>query len=121
MISRIHAGNCKAQDFVRVLYGFEQIAYTMGLVKEVGSGDGVIGSLISSMPDLDGALKHWKGAFDHSKAKTEGVLVPERGVEEDFDDSQASIEKILEDLNSLLKNTRKELGSSAIVYRDNGK
>lgn len=121
MISRIHAGNCKAQDFVRVLDGFEHIAYTMGLVKDVGSGEGVIGSLISSMPDLDGALKQWKGAFDHSKAKTEGVLVPEHGVEEDFDNSQASIENILKDLDSILQSTRKELKSTAIVYRDNGK
>ena len=32
MISRIHAGTCKVQDFVRVLSGFEQIDYTMSLV-----------------------------------------------------------------------------------------
>lgn len=30
LISRIHAGSCKPEDFVRVLEGFEQIEYTMG-------------------------------------------------------------------------------------------
>lgn len=121
MISRIHAGSCKAQDFVRVLDGFEQIEYTMSLLKSIGSGEGVIGQLISSMPDLNGTLTQWKKAFDHSKAKDDGVLVPERGVEEDFDNSQDHIEQILADLEELLKKTRKDLGSSAIVYRDNGK
>ncbi len=121
MISRIHAGRCKAQDFLRVLDGFEQISYTMSLLEGVGCGEGVIGSLISSMPDLDGAMRQWKEAFDHSKAKTDGVLVPERGLEEDFDNSQDSIERILESLEALLKRTQKDLSSTAIVYRDNGK
>ena len=121
LISRIHAGSCKAQDFVRVLEGFEQIEYTMSLVTAVGSGEGVIGQLISAMPDLDGTLKQWKTAFDRKKAKDDGLLVPEPGVEEDFDSSQGYIEQILTDLETLLKKTRRDLGSTAIVYRDNGK
>lgn len=121
MISRIHAGSCKAQDFVRVLEGFEQIEYTVGLLKELTFGDSVIGQLISSMPDLASALTPWKEAFDHSRAKSDGVLVPERGVEEDFDASQDRIEAILAKLDKLLKKTQKDMGSTAIVYRDNGK
>ena len=121
MISRIHAGSCKAQDFVRVLEGFEQIEYTVGLLNELTFGDSVIGQLISSMPDLANALTPWKEAFDHSRAKSDGVLVPERGVEEDFDASQDRIEAILAKLDKLLKKTQKDMGSTAIVYRDNGK
>ena len=121
MISRIHAGSCKAQDFVRVLDGFEQIDFTMDLLKDLASGEGVIKQLISSMPDLKEKLVHWKEAFDRSKAKVDGVLVPEQGVEKDFDNSQTQIENILEDLEKLLKRTQKDLGSNAIVYRDNGK
>ncbi len=121
MISRIHAGSCKAQDFVRVLDGFEQIDYTMSLVREVGSGGGIVGQLISRMPDMTKLLGHWKSAFDHEKAKDAGLLIPERGVEEDFDESQDRIEGILADLETLLKKTRRDLGSSAIEYRDNGK
>ena len=121
MISRIHAGSCKAQDFVRVLDGFEQIDYTMSLVREVGSGEGIVGQLIARMPDLKNLLGNWKSAFDHSKAKEAGLLIPERGIEEDFDESQERIEEILADLETLLKKTRKDLGCSAIEYRDNGK
>ncbi|KAJ5572051.1 DNA mismatch repair protein Msh6 [Penicillium sp. DV-2018c] len=123
LISRIHAGNCKAQDFVRVLEGFEQIDYTMGLLKESGgaSSESIIGQLIGAMPDLVSLLSYWKTAFDRTKAKANGILVPEPGVEEDFDKSQEAIEQIHKDLNSLLKNARRELDSPAICYRDNGK
>lgn len=121
MISRIHAGSCRAQDFVRVLDGFEQIEYTMGLLRAAGSGDGVISNLISKMPDMEELLTKWNAAFDHAKAKEAGLLIPERGVEKDFDESQELIESILADLERLLKKTRKDLGSNDIVYRDNGK
>ena len=121
MISRIHAGSCKAQDFVKVLDGFEQIDYTMSLVRRGGAGDGIVGQLVSSMPDMKDLLSKWKEAFDHAKARDDGLLIPERGVEVDFDESQDRIECVLADLETLLKKTRKNLGSSAICYRDNGK
>lgn len=121
LISRIHANNCKAQDFVRVLEGFEQIDYTMSILKESGSGEGVIGQLINGMPDLNGLLEYWKTAFDRTKAKENGILVPKSGVEEDFDSSQELVEELHQELENLLKKARKDLGSSAICYRDNGK
>ncbi|KAF2140821.1 uncharacterized protein K452DRAFT_327169 [Aplosporella prunicola CBS 121167] len=121
LLSRVHAGRIKAQDFVKVVEGFEQIEYTMSLLSQFGSGEGVIGQLISAMPDLSGSLKHWRDAFDRGKAKQDGILVPEPGVEQDFDDSQQTIEEVLAELESLLKNVRRELGSAAICYRDNGK
>ncbi|KAJ5810269.1 DNA mismatch repair protein msh6 [Penicillium pulvis] len=121
LISRVHAGQCKAQDFVRVLEGFEQIDYTMGLLKESGAGEGIIGQLISGMPDMTDLLGYWKTAFDRPKAKENGILVPEPGVEEDFDNSQAVIEQLHKDLDNILKKSRRDLGSTSICYRDNGK
>lgn len=121
LISRIHAANCKAQDFVRVLEGFEQIDYTMSLLQDYGAGDGLIGRLIRGMPELAPLLEYWKTAFDRVKAKDNGILVPKPGVEEDFDNSQEYIEQLHRDLDNLLKQARRELGSTAICYRDNGK
>jgi DNA mismatch repair protein MSH6 len=51
LISRIHAGSCRAQDFVKVLEGFEQIDHTMSLLKgntgkRAVNPDSVIGQLI---------------------------------------------------------------------------
>ena len=122
IISRIHAGSCKAQEFARVLDGFEQIDYTVGLLQKFGSGEGLIGQLIAAMPDgMRGILEQWKTAFDRPKAKEKGVLIPERGVESDFDASQDRIEEILTDLETHLKKVRKEFKSNNIVYRDVGK
>lgn len=121
LISRVHAGRCKAQDFLKVLEGFEQIEYTVGLLKQFGEGEGVIGQLISAMPDLAGALEKWKTAFDRDVAKSEGILVPAPGVEEDFDSSQQEIDACMANLDQLLKKARKELNSSAIRFQDNGK
>jgi DNA mismatch repair protein MSH6 len=121
LISRVHAGRCKAQDFLKVLEGFEQIEYTVSLLKQFGNGDGVIGQLIASMPDLANALSPWRSAFDRKLAKSDGILVPQPGIEEDYDNSQEDIDKCLADLETLLKKVRKETGSNAICYRDNGK
>ena len=121
LISRVHAGRCKPQDFVRVLEGFEQIEYTMSMLGSFGKGEGMLGQLISAMPDLAGTLYHWKDAFDRSKAKDEGLFIPEPGVEEDFDESQERIDDVQKNLQKLLNKTRQDLGSNAIKFTDNGK
>lgn len=121
LISRVHAGRCRPQDFLKVIEGFEQIDYTMSLLSSFGHGEGVLGQLISSMPDLEGALHEWNDAFDRPKAKEEGIFVPQPGVEEDYDASQERIDDVMKELDKLLNKARKDLGSSAIKYTDNGK
>jgi DNA mismatch repair protein MSH6 len=121
LISRVHAGRCKAQDFLKVLEGFEQIEYTISLLKQFGEGEGVIGQLIASMPDLASVLSPWKTAFDRDLARKEGILVPEPGVEEDFDNSQQDIDDCKANLEQLLKQARKELGNNTVSFRDIGK
>lgn len=121
LISRVHAARCKPQEFVRVLEGFELIEYTMSILGSLGKGEGVVGQLLEAMPDLAAALHPWKDAFDRTKAKEDGLFIPQPGVEEDFDESQECIDNIEKSLNKLLKQAREDLGSSAIKFTDNGK
>ncbi|KAL1796339.1 hypothetical protein ACET3X_004879 [Alternaria dauci] len=121
LISRVHAGRCRAQDFLKVLEGFEQIEYTISLLKQFGEGEGLIGQLISSMPDLAASLAKWNSAFDRDIARKEGLLIPEPGIEEDFDNSQEEIDTCKANLDALLKKVRKELNSNAVQYNDIGK
>ncbi len=121
LISRIHAGICKPEDFVRVLEGFEQIEYTMNLLGAFGGADGIIDRLLSAMPDLKQPLEYWKTAFDRIQARDHKLLIPERGIEEDFDASQDRITEIKAELQTLLVKQRKTLNSSAIQFRDIGK
>ena len=121
LLSRVHAGRIKAQDFVRVLDGFEQIEYTMSLLGNFGAGEGVIGQLLTAMPDLAPLVKEWKDAFDRQQARDSNILVPAPGVEADYDESQDAIDTCMKDLEKLLKTAKNEIGSQAICYRDNGK
>ena len=125
LISRIHAGTCRAHEFLRVLEGFEQIEYVMSVLQshqtESVNQSGVIGQLITAMPDLASRLEYWKTAFDRPKVKEHGILVPELGIDDDFDQSQQRITSIQGELDDLLKVWRDKLGSSAICFRDNGK
>lgn len=108
LISRVHAGSSRAVDFLRVLEGFERIQSAVEEIKLYGSGEGLIGQLLSKMPDLEALLKPWATAFDREKVKENGVLVPESGVEEDFDASQDTIEDIILQLNQVRDKYSKE-------------
>ncbi|KAK5635602.1 hypothetical protein RRF57_011314 [Xylaria bambusicola] len=121
LLSRIHAGACRPEDFVKVLEGFEQIEYTMSLLGAFGGGNGLIDRLISSMPDLNEPLSYWKSAFDRKKARDEKMLVPERGIEEDFDSSHDTIVDIKNDLQSLLTQKKAELKAKSLKFTDVGK
>ncbi|KAH6663257.1 DNA mismatch repair protein msh6 [Plectosphaerella plurivora] len=121
LISRIHAGACRPDDFVRVLDGFEQIDYTMGLLSAWGGDKGIVDRLLASMPDLKEPLAYWKTAFDRSKAKTDRVFIPERGIEDDFDESHDRIQGIKSELADLLEEQKKELKCKTLKFADIGK
>ncbi|RYO84851.1 hypothetical protein DL766_001525 [Monosporascus sp. MC13-8B] len=121
LISRVHAGACRAEDFVKVLEGFEQIDYTMSLLGAFGGGSSLIDRLVSSMPDLKEPLSFWESAFDRRKAKEEKILIPERGIEEDFDSSHDQIVEIKDDLQKLLERKKAELKNKSLKFTDIGK
>lgn len=121
LISRVHAGACRPEDFVKVLEGFEQIEYTMTLLSAFGGGSGLVDRLVSSMPDLHEPLSFWKSAFDRRKAREEKTLIPERGIEEDFDSSHDQIIGIKDDLQKLLDAKKSELKNKSLKFTDIGK
>lgn len=121
LISRIHAGSCKPEDFVRVLEGFEQIEYTMGLLEAFKGGDGIVDQLVAAMPNLDEPLSYWRTAFNRQKAREEKLLIPERGIDDDFDESLDTIEEIKSRLNQLLVDKKAELKCRGLKFTDVGK
>ncbi|APA06987.1 hypothetical protein SS1G_04335 [Sclerotinia sclerotiorum 1980 UF-70] len=122
LISRIHAGSCRPEDFLKVLEGFEQIEYIQKeILGNYSGGDGVFSRLVATIPNLADPLQWWKNAFDRKKAKEDKILVPERGVEEDFDASQDRIEEIHQELASLLKKYQKKYDSKKIEFKNIGK
>ncbi|KAH7018479.1 muts domain V-domain-containing protein [Microdochium trichocladiopsis] len=121
LISRVHAGACRPADFVKVLEGFEQIEYTMTLLGAFTGGKGIIDRLVSSMPDLSEPLAFWKTAFDRKRAREDKILIPAKGIEEEFDESHDRIEEIKDELNQLLEKKKAELKARTLKFTDVGK
>lgn len=63
-------------------------------------------------PDLMEDLEHFAKAFDHEKAKKDGVIIPEKGVDDDYDECCEKIKGIEAKLESYLKEQRKILHCS---------
>ncbi|KAK9253506.1 muts domain V-domain-containing protein [Lipomyces tetrasporus] len=121
LVSRIHAGKCKVKDFVRVIEGFESIYEVIVKLQTEFELGGIIGKLIQNAPPLDECLAQWRDAFDRQKAKSDGLLIPERGVEEDFDCSQDNISRIEQEFTELLRGYKRQFKSQEITYKDSGK
>lgn len=121
LVSRIHAGACKPEEFVKVLDGFEQIEYTMTLMSAFGGGNNMVDRLISSMPNLKEPLTFWQNAFDKKRARDEKLLIPERGIEEDFDHSIDNINRIKKELDALLAEQMDSLKCRKLKFTDVGK
>ncbi|KAF3764233.1 hypothetical protein M406DRAFT_42775 [Cryphonectria parasitica EP155] len=121
LISRIHAGACKPDEFVKVLDGFEQIEYTMTLMKSFGEGNTLVDKLVSSMPNLSEPLAFWNSAFDRRMAREQKLLIPERGIEEAFDNSVDEIKRIKKDLDALLSEQMNKLKCTKLKFTDVGK
>ncbi|KAK7206351.1 putative DNA mismatch repair protein Msh6 [Myxozyma melibiosi] len=121
LVSRIHADKCKVSDFLRVIEAFERIYELLVTLRTEFKLGGLIGKLIETIPDMEECLSMWRDAFDRQKAKNEGLLVPERGVEEDFDNSQDNMQRIEEELMTLLRGYRRQFKSQEISFKDSGK
>ncbi|TGZ80685.1 DNA mismatch repair protein Msh6 [Ascodesmis nigricans] len=121
LISRVHAQNSKAVDFVRIIEGFESIQEAVEEIAQYGDGGGLIGQLLAQLPDMRELLGQWEDAFDRDKAKNEGLLVPKEGVETDFDESQQVIEGIEDELKVQLREYQKQFKSKDLKFVDSGK
>ncbi|KAK3368456.1 DNA mismatch repair protein msh6-like protein [Podospora didyma] len=121
LVSRIRAGSCKPNDFIRVLESFEQIEYTISLLRTSsgsGSSNGILARLLASMPNLSEPLDYWKGAFDREKARAEGLFTPNRGIRDDFDGSSDNIDRIKSELQALLTKQKSVLKNRSIKFAD---
>ncbi|KIH90236.1 DNA mismatch repair protein MSH6 [Sporothrix brasiliensis 5110] len=119
--SRIHAGAVRPEDFVRVLEGYEHIEYTTSLLRAFSGGNSIVDQLVAAMPDLNEPLAYWKTAFDRKRAREEKVLIPERGIDEDFDTCCDTIERIKGDLHTLLDEQKSMLKCRSLKFTDVGK
>ncbi|KAK6167624.1 hypothetical protein SNE40_021604 [Patella caerulea] len=72
-------------------------------------------------PDIAESLKFFEAAFDHDKAKKDGIIIPTKGVDEEYDTAVTDILSTEDELNTYLDSQRKALSCRAIVYWGTGK
>lgn len=112
MLSRVHAGSLPPRDFARLVEGLEKMSQLVAWVSEIS---------VDLVSPAETPIDEWVTAFDHNLAKTEDILVPERGVEPELDAAKDEVVQVEKELNHSLSRYKSELGTQALVYRDSGK
>lgn len=121
MLSRIHSCSIKVKDFERVIQGFEDIV-TLFTSIDKSELKGAIASFIDQIPStLVGDVRKWSNSFDRSKASVNNIIVPQEGVDPDFDKSITEIKSLENELNEILVQYRKDFKCSNINFKDSGK
>ncbi|KAG0661777.1 DNA mismatch repair protein msh6 [Monosporozyma unispora] len=125
MLSRVHSCTVKVKDFEKVITGFEDIIKLLNSLKNELDGDiksTALGKYIQHIPaSLKDDVNKWSNAFDRKKAIMENIIIPQRGVEPDFDKSVDEMDSIESELQELLKQYKKQFKCSSIAFKHSGK
>lgn len=126
LLSRVHAGRLPPKDFLRVIQGFQTIdslkAGIVGNFGDVLSDDvSLVGQLINAMPDIEQHLPEWSTAINWEEAKNNNKLVPESGVDAEYDEALAVIREIESRLEAQKREYQSMFKTREICYRDSGK
>ena len=120
LVSRINAGACKIEQFVRVIEAFQNISNLFDNLVELRGGSVLVDRLLDSVPDMDGLLDYWTKCFHFDEAKT-GKAQSVRGYDEEFDEASDSVAAAQGDLDELLAKMKKSLGCRELQYTAVGK
>lgn len=122
LLARIHAKSLRFKDFLRVIEGFEKISSLMKTLTEFScENSGILNKYIKRFPNqLHILISEWEDAFDRLQALTD-IIVPSKGVDKEFDESQGKIDDIEVKLYDYLKSYKKDFKSQEICFKDSGK
>lgn len=122
MLSRVHAGTLRPRDFVKLVGGLESMArlltWVTGLRTQLPQLEPFLGSATS---ELEKTIEPWLTAFDHVEAKNNDKLIPEKGVDEEFDRRKYEVSEAEKELREVMKIYCQEFKSNALEFRDSGK
>lgn len=125
MLSRVHANTLKPKDFYKLVTGLETCAKTLAWLAEISADLKQLNPFINlsgrSVADLLEVIEPWMSAFDHVAAKDLNKLVPEKGVDEEFDITLQACQETEKELKELLQTYKKLLGCKDLEFRDSGK
>ncbi|XP_059154951.1 DNA mismatch repair protein Msh6-like [Physella acuta] len=118
----------KIDDFLTTIEGFKSAVKIMEKFKPAASSfkSKLLGKTVNiksaatgddaHFPDIAEDLEFFDTAFDHKKAKKDGVIVPSKGVDEDYDKALEDIRTIEAEFAEYLDTQKKVLGCRSITY-----
>ncbi|KAG8825170.1 DNA mismatch repair protein msh6 [Serendipita sp. 401] len=112
IVSRIHAGTCKEKDFLKVLDAFNKLNKGLSDLAEKASvfETPSVSGLLRSVEDLKPYLRSIKATFVQPASGDAAELVPQKGMDEEYDAVDSEISEIETDLNMKLQKHAKKLG-----------
>lgn len=118
VLSRIHAGNCKPSAFSKVLDGLSTISHCFAKFSKQTStfNSTALKALVEAVPDLSEHISDVQAIY----TEDEGMLVPNEGADEQFDNTNRAIEEAEDALQSQLKKYKKELKCPEMKFKDIG-
>ncbi|WAR00452.1 MSH6-like protein [Mya arenaria] len=121
----------KIEDFLSTLEGFKISSKIARRFKDVvgnfksqmlGRTLGIAGSTPDGMfPDIKEQLEFFDNSFDHNKAKKDGVIVPSKGVDSEYDRAIDDMRKTENNLKDYLDKQKTRIGCRSITYWGSGK
>lgn len=122
LIARVHGKTLRFKDFLKVIEGFESISKIFKSIKKFDiEKSGALRKFVNRFPDeLHELIDSWEEAFDRQEAIA-NVVVPAKGVDEEFDESTSIMDGLEAQLNDYLKGYKKQYKSHEICFRDSGK
>lgn len=118
LVSRIHAGNIKQSDFLKVMESYRKIQAGLDmLVTLAESFDGnSVSGLLRGAPDMHQHLKHIGSLYSVETTEKTIAIMPTEGADEDCDEANAEVARVEAALDDLLQDAKRLLKAKDLKY-----
>nr|CDJ85851.1 DNA mismatch repair protein MutS domain containing protein [Haemonchus contortus] len=103
----------KIKDLLNTLAGFKVCSDLINFyarIRQNGNGPRLLDSCLGSdKDDLGAHLEHFEKLFNHSVAEKEGMIVPEKGQDEEYDDACKAVNEAMAQLEVYRRQTEEKL------------
>jgi DNA mismatch repair protein MSH6 len=118
LVSRIHAGNIKQSDFLKVMESYRKLQAgidMLGNLADSFEGNSVSG-LLRGAPDMHQHLKHIGSLYSVETTEKTIAIMPTEGADEECDEANAEVARVEAVLDDLLQDAKRLLKAKDLKY-----
>lgn len=112
LVSRIHAGSIRQNDFLKVVENFARIQRAMDELTRVADKfeSASVRGLLRTAPDLSSNMEHIQSMYTIEQDEKTITILPSRGADPDCDEADEAIEVLEAEFDTLLQKAKKATG-----------